>query len=127
MKAHPYLWTLILFTIAANHAWAYGGGSSSTKACTKPKFSEFKPEEKAEVAANADFSFVASPITHPDSIKVSIKDLPTEVNITPRNEGGFEVTGKLPTTLTNTYARISITAEGTNRCKGSGGWLVKVN
>jgi len=36
------------------------------------------------------------------------------------------VTGTLPDTLKGDFARINITADGPNQCKGSDGWLVKI-
>ncbi|MBE0436131.1 MAG: hypothetical protein IBX56_10035, partial [Methylomicrobium sp.] len=39
---------------------------------------------------------------------------------------GYEVSGNLPENLNDTYARIAISADGRNRCKGTGGWLVKI-
>jgi hypothetical protein len=34
----------------AGTLWAYGGGSGTTSACKKPKFSDFNPVHLAEVA-----------------------------------------------------------------------------
>ncbi|MEQ1635496.1 MAG: hypothetical protein ABL903_02320 [Methylococcales bacterium] len=119
---------LICLMLLHNMVWAYGGGgSSSTKACAKPKFSEFAPAEKTEVKANAEFSFIASANTYPESIKVSIKDVPVTVNVADKNGTAFQVTGKLPSSIKDSYARISINAEGANKCKGTGGWLLKIS
>ena len=124
MKSYKPLWILILM-IATSNVWAYGSSSSSKKACNKPKFSEFAPVNNAQVAAKSDFSFVASANTNPESIIVTVKDQPVAVTITPKNQG-FQVKGTLPDTLTGSFARISITADGPNKCKGSDGWLVKI-
>ncbi|MGZ8136359.1 MAG: hypothetical protein ACXW1W_04555 [Methylococcaceae bacterium] len=124
MRLANTLWILAL-TIASNNVWAYGGSSSSKKACAKPKFTEFTPANNAQVAANSTFSFVASAGTNPESIVVTVKGQPVEVTITPKNQV-FEVTGKLPDTLKGDFARININADGPNQCKGSDGWLVKV-
>ncbi|CAA9891740.1 conserved hypothetical protein [Candidatus Methylobacter favarea] len=125
MKAHKLFWILVL-TIINSNIWAYGGSSSSSqKACAKPRFTEFVPAEKAEMAAQSAFSFTASPNTNPDSIKVAIKDQPVDVKVTPKAQG-FQVSGTLPDKLKGGYARININAEGHNKCKGSGGWLVKI-
>ena len=114
-----------MLIIATSNVWAYGSSSSSKKACNKPKFSEFVPTNNAEIAAKSAFSFVASANTNPESIIVTIKDQPIAVTVTPKNQG-FQVTGILPDTLTGNFARISISADGPNKCKGSDGWLVKV-
>lgn len=123
MKPHRLLLAFLVMGIAAN-AWAYGS-SSSTKSCTKPKFSDFFPADKSEVAPESEFSFSASSVPYPDSIDVRVKKQPVEVTISEKN-GTYRVTGKLPDSLRNTYARISISAEGPSQCKGSGGWLVKI-
>jgi hypothetical protein len=114
-----------MLMIATSNVWAYGSSGSSKKACNKPKFSEFIPVNNAQVAAKTAFSFVASANTNPESIIVTIKDQPVAVAITSKSRG-FQVTGTLPDTLTGNFARISITADGPNQCKGSDGWLVKV-
>ena len=123
MKSYKLLWILMLM-IATSNVWAYGS-SSSKKVCNKPKFSEFVPANNAKVSAKSAFSFVASASTNPDSIIVTIKDQPVAVTVTPKNQG-FQVTGTLPDTLKGNFARITITADGPNQCKGSDGWLVKI-
>jgi hypothetical protein len=111
--------------MATSHVWAYGDGGGSKKACAKPKFSEFAPVNNAMVAAKSAFSFTASANTHPESIGVTIKDQPVAVTVTPKSQG-FQVAGVLPATVTEGFARISISADGPNQCKGSDGWLVKI-
>ena len=104
--------------------WAYGS-SSSSKACTKPKFSEFDPPEKAEVSPGSKFSFVASKATYPNSIEVSAKKQAVVVKVS-ETGAGYTVTGTLPPSLKGTYARISITGEASGKCRGSDGWLIKI-
>jgi hypothetical protein len=123
MKSYKPLWLLMLM-IATSNVWAYGSSSSSKKACNKPKFSEFTPVNNAQVTAKSDFSFVASANTNPESIIVTIKSQSIPVTITPKNHG-FQVKGTFPDTLTGSFARIGIAADGPNKCKGSDGWLVK--
>ena len=123
MKSYKPLWILMLM-VATSNVWAYGS-SSSKKTCNKPTFSEFAPANNAEVTAKSAFSFTASGNTNPESIIVTIKDQPISVTVTPKNQG-FQVAGTLPDTLKGSFARISITADGPNQCKGSDGWLVKI-
>ncbi len=125
MKRYNCLWVFMLMMITGA-SWAYGSGSSSTKACTKPEFSNFTPAENAEIAAGSTFSFSASANTFQNTIKVTVKGLPATLKVTPKNEGGFQVSGTIPASLINVYARIAITADGQNNCKGEGGWLVKI-
>lgn len=122
-QRYNFLWILALMLVTST-SWAYGS-SSSSKSCAKPKFTDFTPAENTEVAAGSDFSFLASANTLPNSIKVSVKGLPTKLNVTP-NKGGFQASGTIPMSLKGVYARIAITAEGQNKCKGDDGWLVKI-
>ncbi|MDD2722725.1 MAG: hypothetical protein PHH59_01710 [Methylovulum sp.] len=125
MKQNSKAWFLI-FMLLSSTCWAYGGGGGGGKACAKPKFTDFIPAEHTEIAANAGFSFTASPNTYPTTIKVTIKDLPVTIQVNAENEGSFKVTGTLPPSLKNTYARIAISADGQSNCTGTGGWLVKI-
>lgn len=119
--------SIFVLMLVTSTTWAYGGGgSSSTKACAKPKFTDFVPAENAEVAAGSNFSFTASANTYPTSIKVTIKGLPATIKVTPKTVGTFEVSGSLPTSLKGTYARIAIEADAQSKCNGGGGWLVKI-
>ncbi len=119
--------SIFVLMLVTSTTWAYGGGgSSSTKACVKPKFTDFVPAENAEVAAGSNFSFTASANTYPSSIKVTIKGLPATIKVTPKTVGTFEVSGSLPTSLKGTYARIAIEADAQSKCNGGGGWLVKI-
>lgn len=124
MKQLNYLWFFVLMLVTGT-SWAYGS-SSSSKACAKPEFTHFVPAEKTEVAVGSTFSFIASANTFPNSIKVTVKGLPATLKVTPRNEGGFLVSGTIPSSLKSDYARIAISADGQNNCKGDGGWLVKI-
>jgi hypothetical protein len=127
MKKNDCLW-MILFMLVNGNALAYGGGgSSSAKACAKPKFSEFKPAENAEVAPGSAFSFSASKNTYPNTLKVTVKGKPASIQTTPQNDGTFEVNGKLPSEVKGTFARISIVADAQSNCNGTGGWLVKIS
>jgi hypothetical protein len=118
---------ILLLMAVSGSVLAYGGSpQSSTRACTKPKFSQFTPADKSEVSAGSNFSFMASSQTNPDSIGVTIKDQHIAIDINSKGATGFEVTGKIPETLKGSYARINITGDGPNGCKGSGGWLLQV-
>lgn len=122
-QQYNYLWILALMIVTST-SWAYGS-SSSSKSCAKPKFTDFTPAANTAVATGSDFSFLASVNTLPDTIKVTVKGLPTSLKVTP-NKGGFQASGTIPISLKGVYARIAITAEGQNKCKGDDGWLVKI-
>jgi hypothetical protein len=106
--------------------WAYGSGGGSTKSCEKPRFTEFVPADKARVAANSEFSFKASATTNPDRIKVTVKDQPVAMTVTPLKLG-YLIKGRLPDSLQDGFARVNIEAESQNKCKGSGGWLLNIS
>ena len=125
MKQYNCLWIFALMFVTSA-CWAYGGGSSSSKACDKPKFTDFVPAENAEVAAGSTFSFTASKNAYPNTIKVTVKDQPATIKVNPKNDGTFEVSGTIPASVKSAYARIAITADAQSNCKGAGGWLVKV-
>jgi hypothetical protein len=121
-----FLWVLILLGVTST-SWAYGGGgSSSTKACAKPKFSNFAPAANSEVAPGTSFSFTASSNTYANSIQVSVKGQAADIQTEQQGSGDIAVKGNLPASLKGTYARIDISADGKARCKGTGGWLVKI-
>lgn len=126
MKRYNCAWLFVLMMVSST-GWAYGGGgSSSSKACAKPKFNNYVPAENGLAKAGTTFSFTASKNTYPSTIKVSVKDQSAAVKVTPKSDGSFEVTGTLPTSLKGPYARIAITADALSNCNGAGGWLVKI-
>lgn len=102
------------------------GGGGGGNACVKPKFTHFFPANTAEIKPKGEFSFVASPNTHPSSIKVEVKGIPVEVQMGEKSENAFKVTGHLPAELSKTFARIGISGESASQCKGTDGWLLKV-
>ena len=127
MKLQNILLVAIVLIIPAN-VWAYGEAGSSgpgTGVCKKLNFSDFTPGNNSEVAPQSAFSFVASGMAYPNSIKVTIKGQSVPITVTPKGEG-FKVTGNLPNTLRGAYAKINIDARGFNQCEVSDGWLVKV-
>lgn len=122
---HIKLFPMIILLLFSTEVLAYGSSSSSKKACKKPTFDLFTPAHLSVVAPESTFSFVASKSTDPESIEVKAKKLPVDVVIDPINNG-YQVSGTLPASLTNTYARIEINAKGVNRCPGADGWLLKI-
>lgn len=120
--------SVMLLTVSSS-VFAYVpsmGGSGGGGACVKPKFSHFMPEAKAAVKPGTAFSFVASPNTHLNSIKVEVKDMPVKLTMSAKTENAFKISGKLPENLKNTFARIAVSGQGSSQCKGSDGWLVKI-
>lgn len=120
--------TLLALLVTGGNAWSYGGGGGgSSKACEKPKFSDFLPEDNAQVTPGSSFSFTASKNTYPSTIKVTVKAQATTIKADKKSDGTFAVSGKLPTSVKGDFARITINADAQSNCKGTGGWLVKVS
>ena len=125
MKWQNVVWIAIVFILPGT-AWAYGdiNAGNNMIPCTA-KFSRFTPPNNTEVAPKSEFSFFASPLTNPSSIRVTIKDQLVPLTITTKHDG-LQVTGKLPASVKGTYAKINLKGKGPNQCEATGGWLVKV-
>lgn len=102
----------------------YGGGKGGGQSCPEPKFAQFDPPEMAEVAPGSKFSFLAWSVL-PDTIEVTVKGQPVAVEVTPKG-ANYLVSGTLPQDLKATFARINLSGYGPARCRGTGGWLVKI-
>jgi len=127
MKVQRILLMAVVLIIPGT-VWAYGdssGSGSGMGPCKKVNFSEFNPGNNTEVAPQSDFSFYASESTFPNSIKVTIKGQSVPVTVVEK-QGGFKVSGKLPSSLRGAYAKINIDARGVNQCEVTDGWLIKV-
>jgi hypothetical protein len=121
---------LILTTLLFSHyALAYED-SLGEQICKKPKFHsfslpEYKPPEKLEAPANADFSFTTSNWLDPTTLRLMAKGKPLTFNIE-NKKSFFLVTGKLPAELSGQFVRIDVIANALLGCKGLDGWLIKV-
>lgn len=116
---------VFMLSVFSTNVLAYGSSSSSKKACTKPAFTQFAPAHLASVEPQSEFSFLASALTNPETIEVSVKKQPVDVVINKINKG-YSVVGMLPESLQGTFARVNIKATGTNKCMGNDGWLLKI-
>ena len=124
MKVWSILWVASVLMIPGT-VWAYGDSGSSSIVPCAAKLSKFTPVNNTEVAPKSEFSFFASTLTNPNSIRVIIKDHVVPITVISKHDG-FQVTGKLPDAVKGTFAKINLTAKGPNQCEVSGGWLVKV-
>lgn len=116
---------LFLFSVIfAETAFSYES-SSDKKECKKPKIRTFIPADKSEVPPGSEISFHVTNNIDPTKIEVTVKKIPVEVTLEDRNLF-YIVRGKLPDSLKNTYARISIKAVALLGCKTKGGWLLKI-
>ncbi|MDF1582925.1 MAG: hypothetical protein RQ733_09380 [Methyloprofundus sp.] len=105
-------------------AFAYGT-SETNNGCKKPKFKTFTPEHKSEVDPESEISFTVSNYADPLSIQAVAKNVPLDVNVE-NNQSFYQVTAKLPASLTGKYARIHVRADGVLGCTGKDGWLLKI-
>lgn len=110
--------------VFAGNALAYG--DDSDKKCKKPKFRTFEPVRLSEVDPESEISFHVSNWADPESITAEAKKTPMEVSVVDKMNF-FVVTAKLPASLSDTYARIHITAKALDGgCFGQDGWLLKI-
>jgi hypothetical protein len=109
------------------HAGASGGGGGSSASCEKIRFEKFQPENLATVAPESEFAFTAFNVQKPEQIEVTVKSIPVQIKAEAKGNL-YRVTGKLPTELKNTPARIQIKATTKfEKCNGENGWLVTIS
>jgi len=116
---------IFFLVVFSTHSLAYGGSSSSKKACKKPTLTAITPAHLSAVSADAEFSFQTSNLTLAHSIRVTANKVPVEVNIQ-ETKNGLIVSGKLPASIKKKYVRIDVDANTTSNCQGVDGWLLKI-
>jgi hypothetical protein len=105
-------------------AFAYNSGNVE-QGCKDPRFKSFSPEHKAETDPESEISFTVSGYADPTTIKAMAKNVPLELTIVDKNSF-YDVSAKLPASLTGKYARIHVRAHNTPECKAKDGWLIKI-
>lgn len=125
MYSYKFIAFFMLVVFGMN-AWSYGS-SSSKKTCKKPKFTHFMPPHLTAVEPQAKFSFIASAVTNPKSIEVSLKNQPVNISID-KKRSGYLVSARLPKTsrLQSDFVRINIRATSKKTCRANAGWLLKI-
>ena len=118
---------LLLTTIIfAQSALAITPAEETEKKCIKPKFRDFVPEQKSEVAPETEISFHVNRYADPEHVAASAKKIPMKVEVTDK-QTFYYVTAKLPAELKDGFARIHIEARSTEGdCVGQDGWLIKI-
>lgn len=102
------------------------GEEDDKKECKKPKFRDFVPEHKAEVAPGSEVSFHVSRGTLLTSIKAEAKGEKMDLDIQNRKTY-IQVKTKLPPSVGEGFARIHVTARAEEGdCVGQDGWLITV-
>ena len=105
-------------------AFAYDPGNTE-KTCKDPRFKTFSPEHKAETDPESEISFTVCGYADPTTIKAMAKNVPLELIIVDKNSF-YDVSAKLPASLTGKYARIHVRAHNTRECMAKDGWLIKI-
>lgn len=129
MKKYLKLIPVFMAMVFAHNAAAYDPGMVE-EVCKKPKFSNFslsqyKAEDKLEVPAESEFSFVISNWIDPNSIKLTAKQKKVAFTVTDKNSF-FLVHSKIPAEYSGQFVRFDVQAHAKLGCKGLDGWLVKV-
>ncbi|MGR9013573.1 MAG: hypothetical protein ACU83U_08005 [Gammaproteobacteria bacterium] len=122
----------ILFIVTAlftNTVCAYDPGQTEI-ACKKPHFRDFSlpiysEPDKIEVAPESTFSFMLSPWTDPNTIKLNAKN--QDIDFTVESNSSFHrVKAKLPADFNGKFVRINSNAKALLGCSEKIGWLIKV-
>lgn len=124
----PWKRLLVLGLIAASaNAFAVTPDEEEMdKKCIKPKFRDFAPAAKSEVAPGSEITFHTSHNAEPTTIGAEAKGQRLNVNVRDRKTF-YEVKTLLPAELSSTFARISIHARAADgECIGQDGWLLKI-
>ncbi len=116
------LLTALFFS--SSSAFGYGSSGSSSS-CKAPEFSQLKPVKSSEVAPGSPFSFIVKNAMA-SSVKAAIKGIEVELTKTDEGYGKLKVKGRLPSSLQDEHAKITVTAKGSSGCPGKEGWLIKI-
>jgi hypothetical protein len=131
---HISIAALFVFLVASllftNTVFAYGS-SGSAPSCKKPVVKTIAPTGDSgalPVAAGSEFSFEVSSDAKQKNITMSAKGIDMPVSIKTLSNGKFSVKGNLPSSLTDGYASVMLTAPaGSGQCSGQGKVLVQIN
>ena len=118
----------ILLMISFAGSIAFSGVANArfeTHVCSKPKFSGFKPGDRAEVAPGSAFSFRAPGYIAKNSVVATVKGIKVDLTVDDRTDF-YYFKGTLPAELKDTFARIKVDGKVNLGCKGSNGWLIKI-
>ena len=117
--------TLVLL-MSSTALFAVTPDEEEEKKCIKPKFRDFSPAAKSEVAPASEITFHVTHNANPDSIGAEAKMIKLQTQVRDRKTF-YEVHAQLPSELSNTFARINIHAKPVEgECLGQDGWLLKI-
>ena len=111
-------------------ALAYSSEGETEVICKKPKFMNFnlpiyKAPERVEVAPEPELSFMISPWSDPNTLKLTAKN--QEIPFTVESNSSFHrIRAKLPAAFNGNYVRINAHVKAVLGCDDQTGWLIKV-
>ena len=114
---------------ASHHSGHRAGRAASTwdTTCLHPRLDKVQPAHLATVAPGSAFSFLIYNIEDPKHVSVEVKRQPVDVTFELKDTF-YLVKGKLPSTLSNTAARIDIKINAkASACRAADGWLIKIS
>lgn len=131
MNVTKVLSPILFITTAlfASTAMAYDPGKTD-EICKKPQYRDFnlpvyKEPEKAEVPPESTLSFMVSPWTKPDTIKLTAKNQNLEYTVE-SNSSFHRIKAKLPADLNGKFVRLNVSAKAELGCSDQIGWLIKI-
>lgn len=111
----------------SRHRGGRGGSYSNTEACVHPRLDKMQPARLATVAPGSAFSFLIYNIDDPKQVSVAVKQQPVDV-VFEFKDPFYVVKGKIPTSLSNTAARIDVKINAkASSCRAAEGWLIKIS
>ena len=117
---------LVLSLVFAGQAMAVKPNEEEPKECKKPKFRDFEPAHKSEIAPETEIAFHISKGALLTSVTADARGEPLEVEVTNRKTY-ITAKAKLPSSLRDGFVRIHVTARAEEGdCLGQDGWLVKI-
>lgn len=117
------LLTALMFT---QIALAITPAEEPEKKCIKPKFRDFVPAPKSEVAPESEISFHMNRLADPQYVIATAKTLPMKVEVVDKKTF-YLVKAKLPQELREGFARIHVEAKSIEGdCIGQSGWLIRI-
>ena len=121
---------LAVFTLTiilhSNTSQAFAGASAGGgPACRAATLSNYTPEKLSIVQHGDTFTFDINQAAK-ESITVTLKNQTAEISISELAPNRHRVTGAIPDTVPNGYAKILVDSRSSGGCKAADGWLVIV-
>jgi hypothetical protein len=108
---------VLILSLVASSAWAYGGGSSASS-CAEAKFYDETPTRNASVSTLSDITLVASDNTNLATLEVQINGKPIKPETVQRRSGEWDLKIHLAEPITQAgKVRITATAKSKEGCE----------